>query len=95
MSGYGQIVGGNKSGDGYYSNGTAATSVSAWRSSNGEALCGGGGNNGNGHSNIYNYVIGGHGGIGGGGGSGRNSMSNSYSFGGRGGDGIVLFQYLS
>jgi len=44
--------------------------------------------------NQYTPVFGGRGGIGGGGGGGKNRGSQADSFGGNGGDGIILIQYL-
>tara|TARA_E500000081_G_scaffold63469_1_gene65811 strand:- start:329 stop:1144 length:816 start_codon:yes stop_codon:yes gene_type:complete len=45
-------------------------------------------------SNLDNPVFGGNGGIGGGGGGARNLSSNTYCRSGRGGEGIVIFQYI-
>ena len=45
-------------------------------------------------NNSATYVTGGNATIGGGGGSGINSYGDAYGYGGRGGDGIILIQYL-
>ena len=91
MSGFGIICGGSQSGDGVYSqpygDGYAGFT-------HGADLCGGGGMYSGG---INDIVLGGSGGIGGGGGAGWNEHNNaSYRVGagGRGGDGIILIQYL-
>ena len=90
MSGYGIICGGSQSGDSGYSQLQIATTAQA----KGDDLCGGGGVYTGG---LNNYAVGGAGGIGGGGGTGWNEYNNaSYrvGVGGRGGDGIILIQYL-
>ena len=59
--------------------------------SNGDDLCGGGytfGTTGN------QPARGGNGGLGGGGGAGRNTAYVQNAYGGNGGDGIILIQYL-
>ena len=56
-------------------------------------LCGGGAIDVS-SANQYTPVFGGRGGIGGGGGGGKNRGSVADSFGGNGGDGIILIQYL-
>ena len=89
MSGYGIICGGSQSGDTVYSQ-----DLGSPYANKGDDLCGGGGVYTGG---INEYVIGGAGGIGGGGGAGWNEHDNaSYRVGagGRGGDGIILIQYL-
>jgi hypothetical protein len=55
-------------------------------------LCGGGAIQTS--SQPYYYMFGGDGGIGGGGGGAKNAGGAGYTTGGRGGDGIILIQYL-
>ena len=90
MSGFGIICGGSHSGDGVY-----VQDAGLPNNPNGDDLCGGGGVAASG---INQYTIGGAGGIGGGGGTGNNSYNSYASYrvgcGGRGGDGIILIQYL-
>jgi len=92
MSGYGIICGGSQS----YGNGELIFTLAGQTPSlpiDAGDLCGGVG--------IYTdetltKVYGGNGGIGGGGGAGRNTSTNGtyQGWGGRGGDGIILIQYL-
>ena len=85
MSGYGYIVGGDAgSSIGHYNN--------ASLSPNGGALSGGGGAFQLGTWDKV-YVYGGNGGIGAGGGGALASSTNR-AFSGKGGDGVVLIQYL-
>ena len=91
MSGFGIICGGAQSGDSQYSQFLGDGYVTF---THGADLCGGGGMFSGG---INDNVVGGSGGIGGGGGTGRcwyNNASYRVGAGGRGGDGIILIQYL-
>ena len=92
MSGFGIICGGSQSGDTVYIQGSLNGPASAGLRA--DDLCGGGGVYTGG---LNQYCVGGAGGIGGGGGVGWNEYNNaSYRVGagGRGGDGIILIQYL-
>ena len=92
MSGFGIICGGAQSGDSMPSSNTSDDAYTTF--THGADLCGGGGMSSGG---INDWVVGGSGGIGGGGGMGRcsyNSASYRVGAGGRGGDGIILIQYL-
>jgi len=86
MSGYGIICGGSQPSP-TQSNNTAVQFLPI----QGDDLCGGGSVR---SSNAAGYTRAASGGIGGGGGGCRNSNSASNAFGGRGGDGIILIQYL-
>jgi len=86
MSGYGQIVGGTRGGWASWGNVTMAEGSRL----DGDDLCGGG----RAYTSAATYIIGGNGGIGGGGGCARYPTTTGYSWGGNGGDGIVLIQYL-
>ena len=89
MSGFGIICGGSKRGnDGYHSSGTTAAPYSL----DGDDLCGASGMHSEGVSTAD--AIGGQAGIGGGGGGAKNVNSSNRCFGGQGGDGIILIQYL-
>ena len=55
-------------------------------------LCGGGGVQTS--NQAHYYMFGGDGGIGGGGGGAKNAAGAQFTTGGRGGDGIILIQYL-
>lgn len=86
-SGYGYIVGGRFGGANNY-NWYAGNGM---QPSNGDDLCGGGytfGTTGN------QPARGGNGGLGGGGGGARNNAYVQNAYGGNGGDGIILIQYL-
>jgi hypothetical protein len=85
--GYGYIVGGKggKTFSGEYSN--IGTSVGM----NGEFLAGGGAIHA-GSTNVNSYA--GDGGVGGGGGMNYKTSNTHRAYGGTGGDGIVIIQYL-
>ena len=94
MSGFGYICGGSHVQSG--NNGEAAQNFvtiftdRVFPSTAGD-LCGGGSVVGNASNTI---IMGGNGGIGGGGGFCTNAAAYSRAIGGRGGDGIILIQYL-
>lgn len=81
MSQFGVICGGSRSGAGTVQSDFALEYV-------GEALCGGGTAYGSG------VKMGGQGGIGGGGGGAGSTNGYAYCYGGSGGPGVVLIQYL-
>jgi len=86
-SGFGIICGGSRSGNARF-----LQSTSEGGNLDGEDLCGGGGI----HANTANTnVNGGNGGIGGGGGCGQASNAGYQTgWGGKGGQGLILIQYL-
>tara|TARA_R110002072_G_scaffold100116_1_gene220429 strand:- start:237 stop:1037 length:801 start_codon:yes stop_codon:yes gene_type:complete len=86
MSGYGIICGGSSVSLTHYYGSTGYDPVAT-----GADLCGGGGVEY--AANRGEYMFAGAGGIGGGGGGCRNTQAGS-AIGGRGGDGIILIQYL-
>ena len=89
MSGYGIICGGHGADEDSSHLTTEVTSASSsYYSLKGGDLCGGGCR----RFNVTGYMTAGTGGIGGGGGS--MVQASSYGHGARGGDGIVLIQYL-
>ena len=87
-SGFGIICGGSRAPvrtwDGQYVGGVSPAT--------GDDLCGAAQVNVS--SNSSTFVVGGNATIGGGGGSGVNSYHVNWGYGGRGGDGIILIQYL-
>mgnify|MGYP003121979900 CR=1 FL=1 len=89
LSGFGQITGGN-AGSFHHSSGSVGSGT--FNAANGGALSGGGTYQQT-NSNS-NYVAGGNGGVGAGGGGCANSASAAQAWAGKGGDGLVLIQYL-
>ena len=84
-SGYGYVIGGQSAASVWVASGTP------WSLNQAGALAGGAGYWAN--TNAV-FIVGQNGGIGGGGGGAYNQNFGSYCEGGRGGDGIIIIQYL-
>ena len=92
LMGYGVICGG-AGGIFIYQSSSSPSQPAPGNGQNGGFLSGGGAIRAEG-SGAARTIFGGEAGVGGGGGGAMNTQSNSYSRGGRGGDGIVIIQYL-